>query len=75
MGKHGEQLMRRRQIQLLRDEIRRTLNTEQAVEASPVLPENPAPVLEKPKRGRPPKVKHDDIAGRSDAGRRSARKV
>jgi hypothetical protein len=75
MGKHGEQLMRRRQIQLLRDEIRRTLNTEQAVETSPVLPENPAPVLEKPKRGRPPKVKHDDISGRSDAGRRSTRKV
>lgn len=67
--------MRRRQIQLLRDEIRRTLNTEQAVETSPVLPENPAPVLEKPKRGRPPKVKHDDISGRSDAGRRSTRKV
>lgn len=73
MGKHGEQLMRRRQIQLLRDEIRRTLNTEQAVEASPALSDQPA--LEKPKRGRPPKVKHDDISGRSDAGRRSARKV
>jgi len=67
--------MRRRQIQLLRDEIRRTLNTEQAVEASPALSDQPAPVLENPKRGRPPKVKHDDIAGRSDAGRRSARKV
>ena len=65
--------MRRRQIQLLRDEIRRTLNTEQAVEASPAPSDQPA--LGKPKRGRPPKVKHDDIAGRSDAGRRSARKV
>jgi len=50
--------MRRRQIILERMELRRTLNTEQAVEP-PVPQENtPAPK----KRGRPRKVKDDDAA-------------
>ena len=51
--------MRRRQAILARDELRRTLNTEQAVEP-PVSPpeEKPAPV--KRKRGRPRKVRDDD---------------
>jgi hypothetical protein len=62
--------MRRRQIILARDEMRRTLNTEQAVE--PPVPQEPIP--EPKRRGRPPKVKHDDIAGRSVKGGGSARK-
>lgn len=53
--------MRRRQIILQREELRRTLNTEQA--AAPVPPkEEPAPALDKPKRGRPRKVKNDDAS-------------
>ena len=54
--------MRRRQMQLLRDEIRRTLNTEQAVSEPPVSEEIPAPALDKPKRGRPRKVKDDNLS-------------
>lgn len=73
MGKHGGQPVRRRLIQFQRDEIRRTLNTERAVEVPPVPAQEPA--LEKPRRGRPPKVKHDDISGRSDADSGSASKV
>ena len=50
--------MRRRQAYLAREEMRRTLNTEQAVAEPPAPAEQPAP--EKRKRGRPRKVKQDD---------------
>ncbi len=48
--------MRRRQAILERDELRRTLNTEQAVETPP----EPTPEDAPKKRGRPRKVKNDD---------------
>ena len=54
--------MSRRQIILAREEMRRTLNTEQAVEPPVPQEETPAPK----RRGRPPKVKHDDISGRAE---------
>ena len=51
--------MRRRQILLAREEVRRKLNTEQAAEKSP----EPPKTEEAPKkRGRPRKVKNDDIS-------------
>lgn len=52
--------MRRRQIILEREEMRRNLNTEQA--ATPVLPEPEAEPEPIKKRGRPRKVKNDDLA-------------
>ncbi len=48
--------MRRRQILLEREELRRTLNTEQAVEPPP----EPTPEEAPKRRGRPRKVKNDD---------------
>lgn len=60
--------MRRRQAYLVREELRRTLNTEQAVLPPVSTPEaNVVPSeAEKPKRGRPRKVKaNDDISGHS----------
>jgi hypothetical protein len=49
--------MRRRQVLLAREEVRRMLNTEQAAEKSP----EPPKAEEAPKRrGRPRKVKNDD---------------
>jgi hypothetical protein len=59
--------MRRRQIQLLRDEHRRTVNIERAVETPPVIPEEPVPVKRGP--GRPRKVTNDHISGRSGTDR------
>lgn len=53
--------MRRRQMFLERAELRRTLNTEQAEAPVPTQGE-PAPALDKPKRGRPRKVKDDDAS-------------
>ena len=53
--------MRRRQAYLAREELRRTLNTEQAVEP-PVSTEDPEPAPEKRKRGRPRKVKDDNLS-------------
>lgn len=50
--------MRRRQIWLAREELRRTLNTEQA--ETPVLPEEVEEETPRPKRGRPRKVVKDD---------------
>ncbi len=52
--------MRRRQLFLAREELRRTLNTEQA--ETPVSPPEPAPVVEVKKRGRPRKVKDDNAS-------------
>jgi hypothetical protein len=53
--------MRRRQIIIQREELRRTLNTEQA--ETPVSPPESAPVVEVVrKRGRPRKVKDDDAS-------------
>lgn len=50
--------MRRRQILLAREEVRRMLNTEQAAEKSPAPPK----AEEAPKkRGRPRKVKNDNV--------------
>jgi|CXWK01.1.fsa_nt_gi hypothetical protein len=54
--------MRRRQALLAREELRRTLNTEQAVAEPPVSTEDPEPAPEKRKRGRPRKVKDDDVS-------------
>lgn len=66
--------MRRRQIILDRAELRRTLNTEQAV--APPVPEEPPVPQEHPapkRRGRPPKVKHDNISGSAGQGGGSTR--
>ena len=52
--------MRRRQAFLAREELRRTLNTEQAVAEPPAPAEEPAP--EKRKRSRPRKVKDDNLS-------------
>lgn len=54
--------MRRRQAFLVREELRRTLNTEQAVAEPPAATEDPEPAPEKRKRGRPRKVKDDDVS-------------
>ena len=51
--------MRRRQAFLVREELRRTLNTEQAVAEPPVADPEPAPAK---KRGRPRKVKDDNLS-------------
>ena len=51
--------MRRRQILLAREEVRRTLNTEQAAAKSPEPPKTEAAPK---KRGRPRKVKNDEIS-------------
>lgn len=49
--------MRRRQILLAREEVRRMLNTEQA---APKPPEPPKTEAAPKKRGRPRKVSNDD---------------
>ncbi len=51
--------MRRRQMILQREELRRTFNTEQAETPVPAKPE-PEPAQKK--RGRPRKVKDDDAS-------------
>lgn len=52
--------MRRRLLILQREELRRTLNTEQAETPVPPEPEvEPEPIK---KRGRPRKVRNDDLA-------------
>jgi hypothetical protein len=54
--------MRRRMLTIQREELRRTLNTEQAETPVSTIPE-PAQVETAPKRrGRPRKVKDDDIS-------------
>lgn len=52
--------MRRRQLFLQREEVRRTLNTEQA--ETPVSPPEPPKPAEAKKRGRPRKVKDDNAS-------------
>lgn len=54
--------MRRRQAFLVREELRRTLNTEQAVAEPPAPQKDPEPAPEKRKRGRPRKVKDDNLS-------------